>query len=113
MEEEMLLRRRPLTVRAGRSTDGATARGDEEEVEQKGGGWRGSSSNIMEAKVEEEPLSPAARLFHEPHFNCYIIAIMGSGKAIDVNLAKPGLEATILRHPRFSSVQVCSSEELF
>lgn len=53
-----------------------------------------------------EPLSPAAILFHQPHFNCYIIAILGFGTKIDVEHAKAGLDPTLLRHPRFSSIQV-------
>ena len=55
---------------------------------------------------EEFPLSPSARLFHEPHFNCYIIAMMGSKKKIDPEVVKRGLVNTLLKHPRFSSVQV-------
>ncbi|XP_058100426.1 wax ester synthase/diacylglycerol acyltransferase 11-like [Magnolia sinica] len=59
---------------------------------------------------EQQPLSPTARLFHEPHLNCYIIAIMGSGKRIDVDVVKAGLEVTLVRHPRFSSLQVADGK---
>lgn len=62
--------------------------------------------DTAEAAAAEEPLSPAARLFHQPHFNCYIIAILGFGTKIDVEHAKAGLDPTLLRHPRFSSIQV-------
>ncbi|XP_062154408.1 wax ester synthase/diacylglycerol acyltransferase 11-like isoform X1 [Alnus glutinosa] len=55
---------------------------------------------------EEEPLSPSARLFHEPNFNVYIIAIMGSKTKIQVDIVKANLEHTLLKHPRFSSLQV-------
>ncbi|OVA00981.1 O-acyltransferase [Macleaya cordata] len=55
---------------------------------------------------EEEPLSPSARLFHEPHFNCYIIAIMGSKTKINSDVVKAGLVNTLLKHPRFCSLQV-------
>ena len=51
-------------------------------------------------------MSPAARLFHAPHFNCHIIAIMGSGKEIDIDVLKAGIRATLARHPRFCSIQV-------
>ncbi|XP_068666415.1 wax ester synthase/diacylglycerol acyltransferase 11-like [Aristolochia californica] len=60
----------------------------------------------------EEPLSPASRLFHEPSCNCYVIAIMGSAMKIDVDVLKAGLERTLLRHPRFSSIQEFSEGEL-
>jgi hypothetical protein len=53
-----------------------------------------------------EPMSPAGRLFRERHFNCYIVAIIGLGAAVDVAAARAGLEATLVRHPRFCSVQV-------
>lgn len=59
-----------------------------------------------EVAMEEQPLSPAARLFHQPNFNCYIISIMGSKTKIDIELVKAGLQKTLLKHPRFSSIQV-------
>ncbi|EEF45726.1 conserved hypothetical protein [Ricinus communis] len=52
---------------------------------------------------EEEVLSPAARLFHAPRFNCYIISIIGSNTAIDPGLVKVSLQQTLVKHPRFSS----------
>ena len=57
-------------------------------------------------KVEEEPLSPSARLFHEPHFNVYVIAIMGCKTKIYPEICKANLVHTLLKHPRFSSLQV-------
>ncbi|KAL0924312.1 hypothetical protein M5K25_005130 [Dendrobium thyrsiflorum] len=61
------------------------------------------------AKEEKgEPLSPAARLFRQPQFNCHIIAILGMGKFICADDLKGGIEATLVRHPRFSSVHVRS-----
>ncbi|XP_044503797.1 wax ester synthase/diacylglycerol acyltransferase 11-like isoform X3 [Mangifera indica] len=59
---------------------------------------------------EEEPLSPAARLFHEPTFNVYIIAIMGCKTRIYPEVIKANLEHTLLKHPRFSSLQVGDRE---
>ncbi|CAI0562041.1 unnamed protein product [Linum tenue] len=62
--------------------------------------WRKTSSlkpiNVGEANArkergeeeEEELLSPAARLFHEPNFNVYIIAILGCKTRIDPDLAE-------------------------
>ncbi|KAF3439864.1 hypothetical protein FNV43_RR18142 [Rhamnella rubrinervis] len=37
------------------------------------------NSNYDKEINEEEPLSPSARLFHEPNFNVHIIAIIGCG----------------------------------
>ncbi|GJM89699.1 hypothetical protein PR202_ga05911 [Eleusine coracana subsp. coracana] len=59
-----------------------------------------------EAAAAGEPMSPAGRLFRERHFNCHIVAVIGLGKAVDVAAARRGLEATLVRHPRFCSVQV-------
>ncbi|PWA96807.1 O-acyltransferase, WSD1, C-terminal [Artemisia annua] len=55
---------------------------------------------------EEQPLSPAARLFHEPTFNVYVIAIMGSKNPINTAIVYEKLPQTLLKHPRFSSLQV-------
>ncbi|CAN1793912.1 Wax ester synthase/diacylglycerol acyltransferase 11 [Linum perenne] len=57
------------------------------------------------AEEEEEVLSPAARMFHEPNFNVYIIAIMGCKTKIDPFLVISKLPHTLLKHPRFSSLQ--------
>lgn len=64
------------------------------------------SNGSGEAVPEEEPLSPSARLFHEPNFNVYIIAIMGSKTRIYPDVVKDKLVHTLLKHPRFSSLQV-------
>ena len=64
------------------------------------------SSGSGEEVPEEEPLSPAARLFHEPNFNVYIIAIMGIKTRINPDVMKDKLVHTLLKHPRFSSLQV-------
>ncbi|KAK7320825.1 hypothetical protein VNO77_30659 [Canavalia gladiata] len=50
-----------------------------------------------------EPLSPAARLFHAPTINCYVIAIMGCKTRINPQVIKEGLCQTLLKHPRFTS----------
>ncbi|PKA61196.1 O-acyltransferase WSD1 [Apostasia shenzhenica] len=57
------------------------------------------------SEEDGEPLSPAARLFRQPQLNCHIIAFFGFAKVVGEEI-KAGLEATLLRHPRFSSVQV-------
>jgi hypothetical protein len=58
-------------------------------------------------KAGEEPVSPTGRLFREPHFSCYIVSVFGLGAAVDLPAVRAGLEATLARHPRFCSVQVC------
>ncbi|XP_021288579.1 O-acyltransferase WSD1-like isoform X2 [Herrania umbratica] len=55
---------------------------------------------------EEEPLSPMACMFHEPDSNVYIITIVGFKNPIEPNSFKANLVHTLLKHPRFSSVQV-------
>jgi hypothetical protein len=56
-----------------------------------------------EASTGDHPLSQAARLFHAPRINCYILAIMGCKTRINPDVVKAGLEQTLLKHPRFSS----------
>ncbi|XP_060197415.1 wax ester synthase/diacylglycerol acyltransferase 5-like isoform X3 [Lycium barbarum] len=55
--------------------------------------------------AEEEPLSPSARLFHEPNFNVHVIGIMGLKSRITPQVVKEHLPHTLLKHPRFSSLQ--------
>ncbi|KAG6650281.1 wax ester synthase/diacylglycerol acyltransferase 5-like isoform X2 [Carya illinoinensis] len=55
---------------------------------------------------DEEPLSPAARFFHTPRFNVYIIAIVGCKTSLNTDVVKAGLEQTLVKHPRFSSKMV-------
>lgn len=57
---------------------------------------------------ESEALSPGARLFHAPTFNCYVIAMMGFKKRVDPEIIKHGLTNTLLKHPRFTSNMVLS-----
>lgn len=52
------------------------------------------------------PLSPTSRLFLQPKFNCHVIVILGFADNIAAGDMKAGLQATLVRHPRFSSVQV-------
>ncbi|KVH89040.1 O-acyltransferase, WSD1, C-terminal [Cynara cardunculus var. scolymus] len=66
----------------------------------------GVDNQYMIVSGEEEPLSPSARLFHEPNFNVHVIAIMGSKNPIDPRVAYEKLPQTLLKHHRFSSLQV-------
>ncbi|KAK3165083.1 hypothetical protein QOZ80_1AG0028700 [Eleusine coracana subsp. coracana] len=73
--------------------------------------WTRESKANLEVRAdgeEEEPVSPAGRLFREPRFNCYIVCVMGLGAPVDLPAARVGLAATLARHPRFCSVQVCN-----
>ncbi|KAI9200584.1 hypothetical protein LWI28_010120 [Acer negundo] len=54
----------------------------------------------------DEPLSPMARLFHQPDSNIFIIVMIGLTTKIDSQVIKASLVRTLLRHPRFSSLQV-------
>ncbi|XVF18406.1 hypothetical protein REPUB_Repub11eG0018700 [Reevesia pubescens] len=65
-----------------------------------------------ESREQEEPLSPMARIFHEPESNVYIIVIVGFKSPIDPESFKANLVPTLLKHPRFSSVQVADGGEL-
>ncbi|KAI7731651.1 hypothetical protein M8C21_020330 [Ambrosia artemisiifolia] len=61
-------------------------------------------------KEEDQPLSPMARLFHEPGSNVYIISMMGCKTKIQPDVVKENLVHSLLRHPRFSSLQVTDKE---
>ncbi|KAK9279468.1 hypothetical protein L1049_013147 [Liquidambar formosana] len=62
-------------------------------------------------EAEEEPLSPASLLFHEPGFNVHIVAIMGCKTRIDPHVVRAKLMHTLLKHPRFSSLQVMDEKK--
>ncbi|GMJ11716.1 hypothetical protein like AT3G49200 [Hibiscus trionum] len=65
-----------------------------------------------EEEEETEPLSPMARMFHEPQSNIYIIAIMGLKSPIHPHTFKANCLQTVVKHPRFSSVQVADGGEM-
>ena len=52
---------------------------------------------------EEEPLTPWARLFHAPRFNCCIIAVLGFKTKANVEAIRDGFIRDWTKHPRFSS----------
>ncbi|KAJ4848393.1 hypothetical protein Tsubulata_032815 [Turnera subulata] len=60
---------------------------------------KGDSSCIS---MQQEPLSPAAQLFHAPRLSCCIVALMGFKTSIDPIAIKEGLSRTLIKHPRFS-----------
>ncbi|XP_076955779.1 wax ester synthase/diacylglycerol acyltransferase 11-like [Bidens hawaiensis] len=65
-----------------------------------------NDDNMIIATGEEQPLSPASRLFHQPNFNVYIIAIIGFKNPLNTRVMHDKLLLTLIKHPRFSSVQV-------
>ncbi|XP_015878467.3 wax ester synthase/diacylglycerol acyltransferase 6-like isoform X2 [Ziziphus jujuba] len=67
-----------------------------------------SSQPSLSWPAGKQYLSPAARLFHSPRFNCYIISILGCKTNINPDVVKAGLKQTLLKHPRFSSKLVSS-----
>ncbi|GMN44405.1 hypothetical protein TIFTF001_013604 [Ficus carica] len=72
----------------------------------------------MEMKYESEELqkmklSPAARLFQSPRFNCHIVSLIGCTTSIDPDVIKHGLTHTLLKHPRFSSKLVVDDNKFW
>ncbi|KAJ0724344.1 putative transferase [Helianthus annuus] len=61
-------------------------------------------------KEEDQPLSPMARLFHEPGSNVYIISMLGCKTKIRPDVVKQNLVHSLFRHPRFSSLQVTDNK---
>lgn len=57
---------------------------------------------------EQQPLSPMARMFHEPDSNVYIIIIIGFQTKINPEVMRANVGNTLLKHPRFSSLQASS-----
>ncbi|KAJ0230411.1 hypothetical protein HA466_0307700 [Hirschfeldia incana] len=57
---------------------------------------------VEQKEEEEQPLSPAARLFHAPEFNCNIISVVGLKSKIKPDVIIEGIKQTLIRHPRFS-----------
>lgn len=62
-----------------------------------------------EVSEEEEPLSPSARLFHEPNFNVHILSIMATKSRIDPQAMKEQWIPNFANHPRFCSLMVQSN----
>ena len=75
-------------------------------VRTKSSAGNGRKLEVFGEVEEEGALSPIARIFHEPCFNIYVMAIAGCKTRINVDVVKANLGHTLLRHPRFSSLQV-------
>ncbi|VFQ99243.1 unnamed protein product [Cuscuta campestris] len=92
---------RPIDTSRANTTPAAPANNSREKHD----GRNQHHAAVLEgaAAAEEEPASPATRLFHTRNLNCYIIAVLGCSTKIDVEVVKKGLESTLVNHPRFSS----------
>ncbi|XP_060203856.1 wax ester synthase/diacylglycerol acyltransferase 11-like isoform X2 [Lycium barbarum] len=64
-----------------------------------------------EQEREQEPASPATRLFHTKALSCHILAILGCTTKINRDVIKKGLESTLLNHPRFTSIPVVDAKK--
>ncbi|KAM3287393.1 hypothetical protein P3S67_020823 [Capsicum chacoense] len=62
--------------------------------------------------VEEEPLSPMARIFHDSRFDVHCIAFMACKTQISPQPFKDKLVHTLLKHPRFTSLMVVDKENI-
>ncbi|CAM0953998.1 unnamed protein product [Alopecurus aequalis] len=100
------LRKRATALSVNTSSALSGSRERESKARQEAGMEEAKNQGDVERGAGEEPMSPAGRLFRETHFNCYIVALLGLGAPVDIAAARAGLEATLVRHPRFSSVQV-------
>ncbi|KAG7565002.1 O-acyltransferase WSD1 C-terminal [Arabidopsis suecica] len=70
-----------------------------------------SETTVRKDEEEEQPLSPAARVFHSPEFNCYVISVIGVKKKIEPDVIIEGLKQSLIRHPRFSSKLVSNGNK--
>ncbi|CAO2150896.1 unnamed protein product [Urochloa humidicola] len=66
-----------------------------------------TSRRVAAGEAADEPLSPIAQMFND----LYIVAIVGLAAPIDIEPARAGLEVTLVRHPRFSSIRVNDGDE--
>jgi len=57
--------------------------------------------------VEDEPLSPMARLLQDRRFDVHAVAFMAYKTRISPQPVKEKLVHTLLKHPRFTSLMVC------
>lgn len=58
------------------------------------------------SQVDEEPVTPAGRVFMQPDLNCYIVCTLGFKDTINVAEFKKTLSETLVNHKRFHSVLV-------
>jgi hypothetical protein len=64
------------------------------------------ATTLPAREIEEEPVTPAGRVFMQPDLNCYIICTLGFKDTINVAEFKKTLLETLVNHKRFHSVLV-------
>jgi hypothetical protein len=72
----------------------------------------GSSNNFLEESWDDEPMTPAGRVFWEMNSLFVCVCILGFKYPIDLGKVKAHLELTLMKHKRFASRVVCSSSSL-
>ncbi|KAK1441621.1 hypothetical protein QVD17_07661 [Tagetes erecta] len=65
---------------------------------------------LNKEEEDQQPLSPVARLFHEPGSNIYIVCVIGYKTKLRPDVIKQHLVHTLLKNRRFSSLQVIDEE---
>ncbi|XP_004231223.2 wax ester synthase/diacylglycerol acyltransferase 11-like [Solanum lycopersicum] len=70
-----------------------------------------NTSNLNGEKEAAMLLSPSSRMFHEPSYNVYVLAIMGWKVTMNIDSIKAELQSKMLKHPRFSSLQVMDESD--
>ncbi|KAJ6422245.1 hypothetical protein OIU84_027240 [Salix udensis] len=66
--------------------------------------------NILSCTEEGQPLSPIARMFHEPESDVYAVTAIGFQTQINPEFVKANLVDILLKQPRFSSLQVADDK---
>ncbi len=56
--------------------------------------------------TEEEPVTPAGRMFLQPDLCCTILCTMGFQKTINLESFKQAVKNTLVKHKRFTSIVV-------
>ena len=69
--------------------------------------------SILSCTEVGQPLSPIARMFHEPESDVYIITVIGFQTQINPEVVKANLVDTFLKQPRFSCLQASSVYDIF
>ncbi|KAJ6422244.1 hypothetical protein OIU84_027239 [Salix udensis] len=66
--------------------------------------------NILSCTEEGQPLSPIARMFHEPESDVYAVIAIGIQTQINPEVVKANVVDILLQQPRLSSLQVADEK---
>ncbi|KAJ6348726.1 hypothetical protein OIU77_006327 [Salix suchowensis] len=66
--------------------------------------------NILSCTEEGQPLSPIARMFHEPESDVYAVIAIGIQTQINPEVVKANVVDILLKQPRLSSMQVADEK---